>query len=409
MFSSLCKRFQILWGDSLYRNSLWLMAGSFAMAGIGFIYWLVASKLYSPTEVGLAATFFSAVSLINGFATLGFNITLLRYLPASSSKDREVNTAFTVVASAALVLGIIYLLGLSIWTDKLLFLRNTLPIFVGVALFFPLNTINAITDSVFTAFREAQWVFLSNVTQSIAKLLALVLLPALGVWGIINSNTIGVLVAVVLCIFLIELKYKIRYRPMIDQSILTKVRRYAFGNYISGMIGTLPALLLPLIITNRVSAEQTAYFYMPNMLASLLGIIPSTISRSYFTESAHSGNTVSMKNPVLLTYSIVSPLVLLLIFCGKSILSLFGHSYSVNGYHYLLLVSIAVLLSIANYFLGSKLLVEHKMKKFTTITACGSATYLFGSLILTKYGIEGIGIAAILNQIVSFLLLMTLK
>ncbi len=375
------------------------------MAGIGFLYWIVASKFYSPTQVGLAATFFSVASLINGFATLGFNTTLLRYLPNSKAKDREINTSFTVVATAAFFIGLTYLLTLPILTNKLVFIEGSIPLIILIIFFFPLNTVNAITDSVFTALREAEWVFVSNFVQSISKLVALITLSSLGVWGIIGSNIFGVVVAVGLCLLIIILRYHVHFRLSINNSVLKEVRKYAFGNYVSGIIGALPSLLLPLIITSRISPEQTAYFYMPNMIGGLLGIIPSTISRSYFTERSHSEKPVQKRNPIILTFSILLPFVLLLVLFGKKLLSLFGHNYSINGYNYLVLVSISVLISVINYFLGTDLLVDHKMKSFTLIASAGSLIYILGALLLTSKGIIGIGIASIASQLVSFILL----
>src|SRR5258708_10198537 len=279
--------------DSLYRNAIWLMAGTFVMSGIGVFYWIIATRLYSPKEIGLATTFISIISLITGLSMLGFNITLIRFLPNSKEKEKNINTAFSVVFLASLIFGTIFLIALPDWSDKLLFVRSSIPIVVMLIIFFPLNTLNGLTDSVFIAMRESKFVFVSNLSQSLTKILVLVLLSSLGVWGLIGSVMASAVVAVIICLVLISYRYKINLKIGIDRKILEKVRSYALGNYISGFIGTLPTYLLPIIITNRISPEQTAYFYIPNMITVLLVIIPSPITQSYLPKSSHSDEVLS--------------------------------------------------------------------------------------------------------------------
>lgn len=394
-----------LWSDSLYRNSFWLMAGSFSMAAIGFAYWIIAARLYTPSEIGLATTFLSATTLINNFAMLGFGTTLIRYLPNAKSKEAHINTSFTIVSIAALLLGLLYLMGLQIWTVKLVPVFSSMWVVLLVLMFFPVNALNGITDSVYTSYRQAQWVFVSNIIQSVAKLLALVLFPALGIWGVVGSNMFGISLAVIFCLVSISTLYKHHFRLFIDFDILKEVQRYAVGNYLSGLVGAIPGLILPIIITNRISPEQTAYFYMPNMLASMLIIIPATISRSYFTESSNTNAPVSLKRPITLTFSILIPLVVGLVLFGKYILSLFGSNYSISGYYYLVLVSVSILVSALNYFLGTKLLVQHRLRLLFAVNAIGALANLVLAWILTSRGINGVAIASIFSQLISLLIL----
>lgn len=374
------------------------------MSAIGFIYWIIAARLYTPTEIGLATTFLSAASLVNAFAMLGLNNTLIRYLPTSDAKEKKINTAFTLVAITALIIGLIYIAGLSLWTEKLIFIRKSLSLVILTALFFPINMINGITDSVFTAFRESQWVFVSNISQSTVKLIALILLSGLGVWGVIGSNIVAITFASILCIILITYKYNIRFRPTVDRDILIKVQKFALGNYFSGLIGLLPTLLIPIIITNRLSPDQTAYFYMPNMISSMLAVIPSTISRSYLTESSYIDRPISMKKPLLITYLILIPIVIVSVLFGKNILSLFGQNYSGEGYTYFVLITFSILISVFNYFLSTKYIIQKQISVVIALNTIGSTLYVLLVMLLISTGIAGIGLATIITHIVSTIL-----
>ncbi len=387
--------------DSLYRNAIWLMAGTFVMSGIGVFYWIIATRLYSPKEIGLATTFISIISLITGLSMLGFNITLIRFLPNSKEKEKNINTAFSVVFLASLIFGTIFLIALPDWSDKLLFVRSSIPIVVMLIIFFPLNTLNGLTDSVFIAMRESKFVFVSNLSQSLTKILVLVLLSSLGVWGLIGSVMASAVVAVIICLVLISYRYKINLKIGIDRKILEKVRSYALGNYISGFIGTLPTYLLPIIITNRISPEQTAYFYIPNMITGLLVMIPSTIARSYLTESSHSDEVLSIKKPIFNTFQLLFPLIFLIVVLGRFILSIFGKIYAIESYFYLVISSISILISVFNYLLGSRLLVQHQTRKIIIANILGASSTIIVSFILIKFGILGIAWAGVISQIIT--------
>jgi len=403
---ALFKTFSGIYKNPLYRNSFWLMAGAFMMAGVGFFYWLIAARLYTPTQIGLGATFLSVAAIVNLFAMLGFSTTLIRYLPKSDTKAKKINTAFTSICLAAFIFGIIYLCGVHVWTPQLSFFLSSVPIILLILFFFPFNILNTITDSVFTAFNAGEWVFFSNTVQSVSKLILLIVMPSLGVWGIINSNIIGVILAVLLCLTLINRRFGIQFCPLIDRDVVEKVKKFALGNYLASLISGLPPLLLPILITNKISAEQTAYFYMPNMIASLLIIIPTMISRSYLAQGSHMNEVPSMKKPLVFSYALMIPLTLCAIIFGKLLLTLFGHNYANGGYTYLVLISISVLISVVNYFLGTKLQIEHKINKLITVNLVGSVLYLSSAWCLTFMGIAGIGLAAIITQIFTVIFLL---
>jgi len=45
--------------DPLYKNSLFNMASTFILGGLGFVFWLIIARLYKPENVGIATTLIS--------------------------------------------------------------------------------------------------------------------------------------------------------------------------------------------------------------------------------------------------------------------------------------------------------------------------------------------------------------
>ena len=63
--------------------------------------------------------------------------------------------------------------------------------------------------------------------------------------------------------------------------------RFSGGNYVAILFNAAPYLMLPLMITNILGAEITAYFYLSWMMAGLLFFIPSAVGSSLLSEMSH--------------------------------------------------------------------------------------------------------------------------
>ena len=101
-----------LYGVSLYRNAIYLMLNSAALAVLGFVFWILAARFYSTEEVGLAAAIIAAATFLALLSTLGLDYGLIRFMPNSGKKFNSlVNSCFTVSGLAAIVFSLIFLAG----------------------------------------------------------------------------------------------------------------------------------------------------------------------------------------------------------------------------------------------------------------------------------------------------------
>ena len=105
------------WTTRLYTNSISLMANSVASSALGFVFWVLAARLYPVEAVGLGSAVLSAASLLTFIATLGLGAGLIRYLPgARSNATALINACFTISSLAALVAALIFLVGIPLWS-----------------------------------------------------------------------------------------------------------------------------------------------------------------------------------------------------------------------------------------------------------------------------------------------------
>ena len=72
--------------NPLYRNSIFLMLSSTVGAGTGFIFWIIAARLYSTEDVGLSSAIVSVMRLLMLLSFVGLNIGFIRYLPEKENK-----------------------------------------------------------------------------------------------------------------------------------------------------------------------------------------------------------------------------------------------------------------------------------------------------------------------------------
>jgi O-antigen/teichoic acid export membrane protein len=171
--------------------------------------------------------------------------------------------------------------------------------------------------------------------------------------------------------------------------------RFSLGNYAAGFIGGLPALALPIIITNTIGAKFSAYFYMDMMIANLLYIVPIATSQSLFAEGSYSENELKtlIKKAVKITSLIMIPGIIITAFFGKYILLFFGKQYSIEGVMLLQVLAVSAIFVSINYICNSIFYIKHKIKLITLVNFIGASLILALSTLIPHQNLLGIGTA----------------
>src|SRR3989304_803717 len=95
------------------RNAMYLIATEAVGAVLGLAFWSVAARLFpDDTTLGLAAVLTPGAPLVAILSTLGFNVSLVRFLPEPSAPVvRLVNSSVTIGSAVAVVLAVAFGLG----------------------------------------------------------------------------------------------------------------------------------------------------------------------------------------------------------------------------------------------------------------------------------------------------------
>ena len=415
MKKTISKFYNYLANDSLYRNSIYLMLSTGVMAVFGFFFWMINARLYSAEQVGIGTTLISIMTLISSFSILGLGNGLIRYLPTSERKNKKINTSFTLVILMSILISVICLIFLKTFSPKLLFIRENIIFSLLFILFAVFTSLNAISENVFIAYRSSKFILLKNTVSSITKLILPAFLVTLGAYGILMSTGIAIAVAFLFSLMILILRFNYLPKPIIDRSVVKKMTKFSLGNYIAGLIAILPVTVLPILITNLIGAEFSAYFYMDMMIVSLLYIIPTATSQSLFAEGSYSETElkVQLKKALKIISIIIIPAIIITSLLGNYILLAFGKKYSNEGFILLRLLSISGIFFSINAIGFAILNIKHKIKLMILLDLLIATVILTLSVILLKmnlFGVVGVGISWIVGQgIISVIYLLFIK
>jgi O-antigen/teichoic acid export membrane protein len=390
--------------DTLFRNSLYLMLSTGVMAALGFVFWLINARLFSPSQIGVATTLISAMTLISYISLLGFNSTFIRFLPTSKNRNSEINTGLLLCLGAAIVVSTAYVLIVPHVAPRLSLLTQHWAYALGFIAMAALAALNLLTDSIFIAFRAAKYNFLvDGILMSSIKLGLPFAFVSLGAYGVFTASGAAAAAATGMSILFLILRFNYRPQLRVERATLRHVFHYSFSNYIANLLNIAPTLVLPLVIINRLGSASAGYYYLAFMVANLLYTVAYAVAQSLFAEGSYAerGLRELLKKSSLILAAIVVPSTLVLYFGAHLLLTLYGRAYGQNAVRIMQVLALAAP-AVTVYTMSGVLL---RITKQTYSLIVTNVIY-FGSiaglaLLWAPKGLVWIGYAWLVGQIVS--------
>lgn len=183
--------------DPLLKNSLFIMLTSISGAGFGFIFWMLAAKLYPAEDVGIATALISSMMLLVLLSRFGLDFSIIRFFPGAD-KSRIFSTSAIITTFFAVLFGAVFLAGVDILSPELGLLK--LPLNAALFLIFlAASSVTALTAISFIAIRKAGFQFIQSIIVG-SRILFLIPLIALGAIGIFGAVGISFLCLRLLCL-----------------------------------------------------------------------------------------------------------------------------------------------------------------------------------------------------------------
>ena len=384
--------------DPLFKNSIFIMLTSVSGAGFGFIFWMLAAKLYPPEDVGIATALISSMALLVLLSRFGLDFSIIRFFP-THDKSRIFSTSAIITTSFAVIFGAIFIAGVDIFSPELHLLKSPQNA-VLFLIFLAASSATALTDFLFVAIRRAGFLFLQSIVVG-SRILFLIPLVVLGAVGIFGAVGISVVLALAAALVLL-VRSGIRVRAAIDRGFLNDAFHFSAGNYLASLFMTAPNMILPIMVLNTLGAEEAAYYYIAFAIAALLFMIPNSISMSLFVEGSHgeSLKRIVMKSLIVI-FSLIVPAAALLYVCGGQLLGMVGADYAAGGLEVLRVMVVASLFVGVNYVYFAIKRVQKDVKGIVVLSGLVSGLVVgFGYVFMVMYGVVGVGYAWLVGNVV---------
>jgi len=378
-------------GNSLHRNSVLITMTMFANAGIGFVFWLVAARLFPDETVGISTAMISSLSLVILLSRLGFNQSLVRYFP-EGNQSKLFTSALVATTGAGLLIGV----GLSLFSDfvSLGFELSLLHVSGGLFLLFIVaDSLEGVAGQCFVAMKRAEY----YLAQKLMLGTRILVLPVLAVF----NSPLAIFSAFGLSFFASNAfsLYGLRRFDMSFErfklDFVFESASYSGKNYVIDLFLSAPKHLVPIIVVGLVGGRLAAYYYFAHkIVGTMILTFPTSFSLSLFVEGSHGEDLrANAKQALKALLPILAFLVVFLYVFGESVLRIFGENY-VQGYELLLLMALSgffvaifrIFLSVERVNMNLTVLIIISCWVFVSLVGF---TYLFVSM----YGIVGVGMA----------------
>jgi O-antigen/teichoic acid export membrane protein len=390
-----------------------LILSSGITSGLGFLFWLLAARLYETATVGLNSTLLSAMTLLGTVAQLNLGNALLRFIPVAGRRTRTlVALCYVVATAAAAAAGGVFALGASWWAPELAaaFGRSELLVFFVVST--PVWTMFVMQDYVLPAIKRATVVPLENLLFSALKLLFLAGAAGLGIWSGIAVSWLAATVVTVLAVTV----WLVRVLPRPEEPgpaalavntpaiTVRDVAAFVRADY-AGVVFLLAAVFgLPLVVLARLGAEAAAVYGVVWQIAYAFYLVVNGMGQSLVAHSAAAPEKLetarrSMVSKCLL---LLTPTVLLCAVLAHPLLSLFGTRYADEGSLLLALLALSAIPNVVNWSVVWAARVRRDGRVLFGLPAVITVAVIAGSwLLMPAIGILGTGVAWLAAQSVA--------
>jgi O-antigen/teichoic acid export membrane protein len=387
-------------------DSAALFSSNLVNGVLGFIFWIVAARIYPEQTVGTASALMSAMYLIGNLSRLGLDYTLVIELPKETRpglRSGMSTMSLLVVAIVGALLAFLFAVQNSFAVNATAILSQNAAIVFGFMVCCSLWGIGLVSEQILLLNHLGHYIVYKNMIFSVAKIAALVLLlPFTGrEFGVLASIAVGIVLGMVT--IWKALTSDMAWQPeLLQESVLrltSSLAAPALKNFISATVVGLPNWLLPLIVVDRLGTGAAAHFYASWMIFIVVNNGPAALGNSLLVEGARRGNASFSLLCKAYKYMLifVIPAIVFLLIGPQYILRVFGAAYTDDGSQLLRYLALAVIPYGFIHINFMKLRGDGRLGILIILSVLLSLCVLLGSfMLLPSRGLEVIGLVWLL-------------
>jgi O-antigen/teichoic acid export membrane protein len=316
-------------------SSASLMLSQLLTAFVGFVFWFLAARSFTQSEVGVAAAVISGISLVGAIGVMGLGTLLIREIPRHPNREMGMIAA-SLMASTTIggILGLGFVLLAPALSPDLAAVRETMLVVAMVAVGAGLTSASLVLDQAVIGLLRSRLQLARNVIAALLRLLLLVALAAL----VSGGGTLPILGAWVGSLGLSILAmggYAAVRRSLprvypLHWDFLGAQRTSALKHHVLNLAIQLPGWAMPLVAVTVLSARTNGGFYFVWLLVGLASFIGTALTWMVYAAASRDPDSIAYWGGISLSLAAGAALVsaIGLWVLGPFVLRIFGAGYA---------------------------------------------------------------------------------
>ncbi len=372
----------------LFTTFAFLVAKQGATAGIGIIYWVVATRFFDAREVGLAAAAASTAMLLAAFGALGVPLLLLAEIERMDPAERRAifTTGLTIATFVVLIASIVTIF-LSPWLGTSLHIIGGDPVTATLFVVGSLATLAGLTfdNTALGLHRGAAqlWRGSMGAILKVACVGLLILVSVRTATGLIFAWSAALVAAFFVCMPMLGLaRTPTGEGSLVHRGVL--VRRYSklsLQHHVLSLSISSVAFVIPLIATVLISPTELAYFSAAYLLSSTMLSVQFMLALSLFAERSGDPELLhrNVRRTLPLAFYLIAAIVVVVEIAAPIGLRIFGPAYAANGTTALrILVLVGPAYVVKDHYVSIRR-AQHRMSHGARIMAIGTTAEILGA------------------------------
>ena len=317
-------------------NSGSLVGTTAVTSALGFVYWWVAARQFSPESVGIASASVSAMMLLGSLCMLGLGTLLITELPRQPGQEVSlISTALVVVGGVGGGVGVLFAVVAPYVSAQFNPLKASIGDIIAFAVGVSLTAITLVLDQALIGILRGSLQFWRNTSFAVAKLLLLFMISLFlsQKTGMTIYDAWALGIALSLAVLLGFAIYKGGWpgKAILPQwALLRKLGPVALQHHLLNLMIQAPTLLLPVLVTVMLSAKANAWFYVSWMIANFVFVVPYALTTTLHAMTSAQQSSLQHRARITIGLAFVTSLVAncVLQLAAKQVLGLFGSSYA---------------------------------------------------------------------------------
>lgn len=393
----------------LFRTAHLLMLNTVLTAGLGFLFWILAARLYSPERVGINSALIAVLMTVSTLCQVNLGSVFVRFLPEATRPAKLILLGYAAAAGFSLVVATCVALIAPHVAKDLSILGSSRLIGVIWVLSVALWCVFALQDGALTGLRAARWIPVENTSFGVLKIVALLILAAFGAaQGMLLAWVLPMAILVIPVNLIIFRRAVPAHTPAHTDGIVNRFGKRRLVRYL-GMTGVASSIdqgmlaALPILVVAILGATQNAYFYIAFTIVTTLELLADNIVTALTVEGTFATHRLQELTAAVGRRFVVLllPATLALMVAAPLVLLFFGRTYADHGTTVLRLLALASIFRGAIWLYMAVCRIQGRGLALLLVSAATSiGTLVFTSVFAHLWGLNGVGIGWLTSNLV---------